>query len=45
VGTATMPIQPQPPAEDELALTVTVAPVPGETLVDNNRSSYQVTFD
>jgi hypothetical protein len=45
VGTTAMPIQPQPPTDIELALTVTVAPVPGETLIDNNRSTYQVTFD
>lgn len=45
VETTTMPIRPQPPSETELTLTVTVAPVPGETLIDNNRSTYQITFD
>jgi hypothetical protein len=45
VGTATLPIRPQPPTGSELALTVTVAPVPGETMIENNRSTYPVTFD
>lgn len=42
--TATLAIQPQPPTETELTLTVTVAPVPGETLIENNQSTYQITF-
>lgn len=45
VETAAMPIRPQPPTDTELTLTVTVAPVPGETLIENNRSTYQITFD
>lgn len=45
VESTAMPIRPQPPTGNELALTVTVAPVPGETLIDNNRSTYQITFD
>lgn len=43
--TATLAIRPRPPTGTELSLTVTVAPVPGETLVDNNRSTYPITFD
>jgi len=42
--TATLPIQPAPPTDTELTLTVTIAPVPGETLIENNESSYQLTF-
>jgi len=43
--TATMAIQPRPPTDTELTLTVTVSPVPGETLIENNQSTYQITFE
>jgi hypothetical protein len=33
------------PSGEELTLTVTVFPVPGETLVDNNEATYQVIFE
>jgi hypothetical protein len=33
------------PTGEELTLTVTVFPVPGETLVDNNEATYQVIFE
>lgn len=41
---ASLPIRPQPPPDTELTLTVTVSPVPGETLIENNESTYQLTF-
>lgn len=43
--TATVAVRPQPPTGTELSLTVTVAPVAGETLVENNRSTYPITFE
>jgi hypothetical protein len=33
------------PAGEELTLHVTVFPVPGETIVDNNEATYQVVFE
>jgi hypothetical protein len=44
VGTATLAIDPEPEKGTELSLEVTVAPVPGETLTDNNTSTYPITF-
>jgi hypothetical protein len=44
IQTATMPIDPAPDTGQELTLEITVTPVPGERIADNNRSSYQVTF-
>jgi CARDB protein len=44
IQTATMPIDPAPDTGQELTLEITVTPVPGEQIADNNRSSYQVTF-
>jgi CARDB protein len=44
IQTATMPIQPAPDTGQELTLEVTVTPVPGEQIADNNRSTYQITF-
>jgi hypothetical protein len=44
IQTATIPISPAPEKGQELALEVTVQPVAGEQVQDNNRSSYQVTF-
>lgn len=43
--TATLAIRPRPPTGTELSLTVTISPVPGETLVENNRSTYPITFE
>jgi hypothetical protein len=43
--TTALPLQPTPPTETELTLTVTVLPVPGETLIENNQSTYPVTFE
>ena len=33
------------PTGEELTLTVTVFPVPGESIIDNNEATYQVTFE
>jgi CARDB protein len=44
IQTATMPIDPPPDTGQELTLEITVTPVPGEQIADNNRSTYQVTF-
>jgi hypothetical protein len=33
------------PTDEELTLTVTVFPVPGESIVDNNEATYQVIFE
>ena len=33
------------PSDEELTLTVTVFPVPGESIIDNNELSYQVVFE
>ena len=44
IETASIPIQPAPDTGQELTLEVTVTPVPGEQIADNNRSTYQVTF-
>ncbi|MDQ3572209.1 MAG: hypothetical protein M3383_05045 [Actinomycetota bacterium] len=41
---ALIPIAGEIPTGVELTLTVTVLPVPGETIVDNNESTYRVTF-
>jgi hypothetical protein len=44
IQTATMPIDPAPDTGQQLTLEVTVTPVPGEQIADNNRSTYQVMF-
>jgi hypothetical protein len=44
IETASIPIQPAPDTGQQLTLEVTVTPVPGEQIADNNRSTYQVTF-
>jgi len=44
IQTASIPIQPAPDTDQQLTLEVTVTPVPGEQIADNNRSTYQVTF-
>jgi hypothetical protein len=43
-GEATVPIDDEPPAGEELTLTVSVTPVPGEEVADNNEATYTVTF-
>jgi hypothetical protein len=45
IQTASIPIDPDPDPGQQLTLEVTVQPVPGEQIADNNRSSYQVTFE
>jgi CARDB len=45
IQTATIPIDPAPDTGQQLTLEVTVTPVPGEQIADNNRSTYQVTFE
>ena len=44
IQTASIPIEPAPDPGQQLTLEVTVQPVPGEQIADNNRSTYQVTF-
>jgi hypothetical protein len=44
IQTASIPIQPAPEPGQQLTLEVTVQPVPGEQIAENNRSTYQVTF-
>jgi CARDB len=44
IQTATIPVQPAPDSGQQLTLEVTVQPVPGEQIADNNRSTYQITF-
>jgi hypothetical protein len=44
IQTASLPIDPAPDPGQQLTLDVTVLPVPGEQIADNNRSTYQVTF-
>ena len=42
---AVMPIEGEIPTGEELTLTVTVFPVPGESIIDNNELTYQVIFE
>lgn len=42
--TAKIPITPVPPSGEQTTVEVSVEPVPGETLTDNNSSTYTVTF-
>ncbi|HXF00699.1 MAG TPA: CARDB domain-containing protein [Solirubrobacterales bacterium] len=44
IQTASIPIQPDPDTGKALTLEVTVQPVVGEQISENNRSTYQVTF-
>lgn len=45
IETATLAFDPEPETGTELSLEVTVAPVAGETLTDNNTSIYPITFE
>ena len=45
IETATLAFDTEPQTGTELSLEVTVAPVPGETLTDNNSSTYPIQFD
>ena len=42
--TAKVPLKPAPPKGQELTLEVTVQPVLGEQIIDNNTATYTVTF-
>lgn len=44
-GSTVIPVEGDVPTETELTLVVTVLPVPGETIIDNNESTYRVTFE
>jgi hypothetical protein len=44
IQTASIPIEATPDPGQQLTLEVTVQPVPGEQIAENNRSSYQITF-
>jgi len=43
-ASAVVPIEGEIPEGDELTMIVTVFPVPGETIIDNNEFTYQVVF-
>jgi hypothetical protein len=45
IETATLAFESDPETGAELSLEVTVAPVPGETLTDNNIAIYPITFE
>jgi hypothetical protein len=44
IQTASIPIRPKPERNAQLTLEVTVQPVPGEQITNNNRSTYSITF-
>jgi hypothetical protein len=44
IQTASIPIRPAPERDTQLTLEVTVQPVPGEQITNNNRSTYTLTF-
>ena len=44
IQTASIPIEPDPDTGQALTLEVTVQPVVGEQISENNRSTYEVTF-
>ncbi len=44
IQSASIPIRPSPERNTQLTLEVTVEPVPGEQLTNNNRLTYSVTF-
>jgi hypothetical protein len=43
-ASAPLPVEGEIPSGEELTLTVTVLPVPGESVIDNNEATYQVIF-
>ena len=43
-GTARVTVSPLPQPGSEITIEVLVAPVPGESVTDNNQSTYSVTF-
>jgi hypothetical protein len=45
IETATLAFDSDPETGTELSLEVTVSPVPGETLTDNNTAIYPITFE
>jgi uncharacterized protein (TIGR02588 family) len=45
IETATLAFESEPETGTELSLEVTVSPVPGETLTDNNTSAYPILFE
>ncbi|MGH2925228.1 MAG: CARDB domain-containing protein [Solirubrobacterales bacterium] len=44
IQTASIPVKPPPEKNTQLTLEVTVEPVPGERITNNNRLTYTVTF-
>jgi hypothetical protein len=44
-ASAVLPIEGEIPSGEELTLNITVFPVPGESIIDNNEATYQVTFE
>jgi len=42
---AQLNVQPDPPSGEELTLEVTVVPIPGEEIADNNTATYTVVFE
>lgn len=44
-GSTVIPVDGDIPTGEELSLIVTVLPVPGETIIENNKLAYRVTFE
>ncbi len=44
-ASAELAIEGEIPTDEQLTLTVTVIPVPGESIIDNNESTYSVIFE
>jgi CARDB len=43
--TVTIPLEPEPPQGEQVSVDVSVTPVPGEEVADNNEATYEVTFE
>jgi hypothetical protein len=45
IATLTIPLEPPPPQGEQVSVDVSVTPVPGEEVADNNEATYEVTFE
>jgi hypothetical protein len=45
IATVTIPLEPPPPQGEQVSVDVSVTPVPGEEVADNNEATYEVTFE
>jgi hypothetical protein len=45
IATVTIALDPPPPQGEEVSVDVSVTPVPGEEVADNNEATYEVTFE